>query len=144
MRVSLSLLWSLAAQFAWPALIQVPWVEEAPSPVEWIFDRSRPDVAARIVANLAKAAIVTENENNKRPSNGKVPAAKRQKTGGPASFDPLKMVSGEVTTAMVPGTNRAMTFADMLLQSAMNVIAIVDTEFSNAASSGMKLSSTST
>lgn len=122
----------------------VPWVEESPSPVEWIFDRSRPDVAARIVANLAKAAIVTESENNKRPSNGKVPAPKRQKTGGPASFDPLKMVSGEVTTAMVPGTNRAMTFADMLLQSAMNVIAIVDTEFSNAASSSMKLSSTDT
>ena len=116
-------------------------MDEAPSPVEWILDKARPDVAARMVTNLSKAAIVTVNDN-KRPSNGKVPAGKRQKTGGPASFDPLKMVSQDVTTAMVPGTNRPMTFVDMLLQSSLKVIGMVDAEFSNAASANMKLVST--
>lgn len=128
---------------------EVPWVDEAQSPVEWIFDKPRPDLSARLIQNLSKAAIVTNsddtaNGNNKRSSSGKAtPAAKRQRTGNGTSssgncFDSLKLVSSaDATTAFVSGTSRPMTFIEMLLQSAAVVLNIVDKEFSNAASSNL-------
>ena len=122
-------------------LSEVPWIDEAPAPVEWLFDKPRPDLAARLIANLTNAVVVaSERASGKRSSSGSLPAAKRQKTGTSAqTIDALKMVSSDVTPATAPGSSRHMTFADMLLHCVGFVIGVIDQEFSNAASTNMLL-----
>ncbi len=122
-------------------LFEVPWIDEAPAPVEWLFDKPRPDLAARLIANLSNAVVVSgEQASGKRSSSGSVPAAKRQKTGTSAqTIDSLKMVSSDVTPATAPGSSRPLTFADMLLHCVDFIIRVIDQEFSNAASVNMLL-----
>ena len=117
-------------------------MDEAPSPVEWIFDKARPDLGSRLSFNVGKAAVVTGGDTNKRPSSGAVPKPKRQRTGPNSqttTIDTLKLVAGDVVSATVPGSSRPTTFADMLVHSAAFVVATADAEFSNAASTSMTL-----
>ena len=112
-------------------------MDEADHPVEWIFEKPRSDLAARLVVNMT-SAVITEGsaENKKRKSAADVPAAKRQKTS-PGAFDTLRLLSQSVVQATVPGADRPTTFVDVLLQSAQFVIETVDKEFSGAASKNL-------
>lgn len=117
-------------------------MDEAPSPVEWLFDKARPELGSRLSFNVGKAAVVTGGDTNKRPSNGTMPKPKRQRTGShpqAMAIDTLKLVAADVVSATVPGSSRPTTFVDMLIHSAAFVVTTADAEFSNAASTNMTL-----
>lgn len=121
----------------------MPWVEESESPVEWLFDKPRPDIASRMVQKMSGSPVLgvlgEQDKGAKRTASaaggGAQGPAKRQKTS--SAVDGFRLCAEHV----VPPTcfNRPTTYADVVLVSAKHVINLVDTEFSGAATDNMLL-----
>lgn len=118
----------------------VPWLDEAPSPVDWLFDRPRPDLGSRLIFNMAKTSLVTGGSTGGKRSatNGAAAAAKRRRTATGSTeggLDTLRMTADHVINAVAGDGGRCMTFADMLIDSVVFVVHKIDAEFANAATS---------
>lgn len=118
---------------------KVPWLEDYSDPVEWIFERSRPELASRIVHKMEGAEVMKMGS----ASSGKKPKAKAKakskahsSTGG---IDSFRLCAEETIQPCTDKSKRAKTFVDVVCGSASYVIHLIDRDFQQAASQGLIL-----
>lgn len=124
-------------------LREVPWLDEHPGGVEWIFERQKPELASRMVHKMDQSQVVVQS--NQKPTAPKAKAAAKPKAKARAGLqcgvDTFKICSEEVIPPCVGGSSgRVQTFVDVIIGSAAYVLKSIDRDFAQAASKNLPLS----
>ena len=123
--------------------LQVPWLEDHPSGVEWIFDRQRPELASRMIHKMDQSQVVLQSQesNSTKAPKAKAKAKAKARANGSlrCGVDSFRICADEVVAPCTKATGRIQTFVDVLMGSAVYVIQSIDRDFAQAATRNLKL-----
>lgn len=119
---------------------KVPWLDEYPDAVEWLFEKARPDVASRMVFKMEGSEVIKQSEDVASGKSGKSAAKAKAKakakaaSSNPAGIDSYRLCAEEVVSLHTKKSKRVKTFVDVIMGSASYVIFLIDRDFASAAS----------
>ena len=67
---------------------QVPWLDDYPDGVEWLFDKARPDVASRMVFKMEGSELIKQSDDFASGKAGKSAAKAKPKAKAKAAAGP--------------------------------------------------------
>lgn len=119
---------------------EVPWLDEYPDGVEWVFDKARPEVASRMVHKMDGAEVVkTSEENSTAPRPNAKAKAKSRSSGTICGIDSFRLCSEECVILNTSKSKRVKTFIDVVMGSALYVTSLIDRDFSSAVTNNLIL-----
>lgn len=120
---------------------KVPWLDEYPDAVEWLFDKARPEIATRMVQKMEGSEVIRQSEAQSSGKSKPAPKAKAKAkaAGGMAGIDSFRLCSEEPVSLYTKKSKRVKTFVDVVMGSASYVVHLIDRDFSSAVSNNLKL-----
>ena len=124
---------------------KVPWLDEYPDAVEWLFEKARPDVASRMVFKMEGSEVINQSDDVASGKSGKGAAKAKAKakakaaSANPSGIDSYRLCAEEVVSLHTKKSRRVKTFVDVIMGSASYVIFLIDRDFASAAANNLIL-----